>query len=309
MTWKGKTQGSVLGYKIFVYILKNLGLQVAYFMLRFVILYYLIFSVKSTKAIFSLFRNRLKYSLVSSLSKVYSTYFIFGQTLIDKIAMMGGLDNKFSIDHEGVDHLQDIASGNTGGIFISGHLGNYEMAGHLLKRLNTTINIVMYDAEHEKIKDYLSEIYGERPVNIIPVKPEGMDHIFEINNALRRKEIVCMHGDRFPPGSKTTICDFLGKEAHFPIGPFLLIEKLKVPYSYVFAVKESDTHYHFFASPPKIAESMSASDILSEYVLHLETMVVKYPEQWFNFYDFWQKAESPAQDKKNTENNSSDKAA
>ena len=60
-----------------------------------------------------------------------------------------------------------------------------------------------------------------------------------------------MHADRFLEGNKTLTANFLGEQARFPMGPFLLASKFKVPVSFVFAVKESNLHYHFFASADK----------------------------------------------------------
>ena len=39
--WEGKSKGTVLGYKIFVFFIKNLGLTAAYILLAPVALYYL----------------------------------------------------------------------------------------------------------------------------------------------------------------------------------------------------------------------------------------------------------------------------
>ena len=29
-------------------------------------------------------------------------------------------------------------------------------------------------------------------------------------------------------------------------------------------------------------------DILNEYIRFMEKILIKYPDQWFNFYDFWE---------------------
>lgn len=286
MTWKGSSKGGVTGYKIFVFIIRTLGLKTAYFVLRFIILYYCFFSRQSTASLYNFYRNILKYNLVKTLACIYNNYYVFGQTLIDKVAVLGGLANKFTIDHDGNSALKQIASEKTGAILISAHIGNYEIAGHLLKGYDLPVNIVMFDGEHAKVKDYLSSVYGEKKINIISIRNNDLSHIFEINSALARKEVVCIHGDRFVEGNKVLKFSFLGKEACFPIGPFLLVHKLKVPYSFVFAAKDSATHYHFFASPTKISQG-SIEDLVGEYVNTLEQMVHRYPAQWFNFYDFW----------------------
>lgn len=286
MTWKGKTRGGLLGYRIFIAVIKIFGLKSAYFLLRFVILYYIFFTPKPTKYSYLYFRKIHKFGWFKSIRMVFSNYYWFGQTLIDKIAVMGGLSEKFSYNHDGIHYLNELVSRKTGAILISAHIGNYEMAGHLLDRFNVPVNIVMYDAEHQRIKDFLAEIYGDRPVNIIGIKENDFSHIFEIKNALDRKEFICLHGDRFVEGNQTLEADFMGYKAHFPHGPFLLMQKFKVPYSIVFAVKESADHYHFYASEPK--EPLGAiDDLLKSYIQEVEDKMKKYPAQWFNFYDFW----------------------
>jgi predicted LPLAT superfamily acyltransferase len=79
-----------------------------------------------------------------------------------------------------------------------------------------------------------------------------LSHIFAINEAFKNKELVCMHADRFIEGNKTMTTIFCGDEARFPMGPFLLAAKFKVPVSFVFALKESNLHYHFFASSAQV---------------------------------------------------------
>ena len=61
-------------------------------------------------------------------------------------------------------------------------------------------------------------------------------------------------------------------------------------------MKESRSHYHFYATPPKkydIPEGKRISyedlmPVLNDYIAALESMLKKYPEQWFNYYGFWE---------------------
>ena len=48
-SWQGKSRGTHLGYRIFVWILKSFGVQPAYFLLRFVAFYYFLFSYTASK--------------------------------------------------------------------------------------------------------------------------------------------------------------------------------------------------------------------------------------------------------------------
>jgi predicted LPLAT superfamily acyltransferase len=289
--WHGKSKGTPLGYRIFVWVLKTFGVLPAYFLLRFVVLYYFFFSYKASRQIYLLYRRKLGYSRGSSIIKLYKNYFLLGQGIIDKVVLMSGIKNNFTFDFDGEENLHKIAAMGKGGILLSAHIGNWDVAGHLFKRLESRINIVMYDGEHEQIKEYLEGVIGERNMNIIVIKND-LTHIYKISEALSNNELVCMHADRFLEGNKTLTTDFLGEPARFPMGPFLLASKFRVPVTYVFAVKESNLHYHLFSSPVKDYSTFARNEImqqmLNEYVNEIEKKVKEYPEQWFNYYNFWE---------------------
>jgi len=288
--WEGKSRGNKTGYRIFVWILKQGGITPAYFLLRFVCFYYFLFSFKSGKALYAFYRQRIGYQPVKSFFSIYQNYYRLGQCLIDKVALMAGLDNHFSFDFEGEHYLNKMVSQGKGGILLSSHIGSWDIAGHLLKRLNTRINIIIFDGEREQIKSYLESVTGAIAVGIIAIKKD-LSHIYEISDALKRNELVCMHADRFLPGNKTTTHAFLGSDARFPLGPFILASTFGVPVSFVFAVKETKRHYHFFATHGNdysaVPKPQRVDVILRDYVKEMESKTMNYPNQWFNFYDFW----------------------
>jgi predicted LPLAT superfamily acyltransferase len=290
-SWQGKSKGTPLGYRIFVWILKSFGVAPAYFLLRFVAFYYFLFSFTSSRQVVALYRHKLGYSWFSAVGKLYRNYYLLGQSIIDKVVLMSGIKNKFSFNFDGEENLRAIAGLQKGGILLSAHIGNWDIAGHLFKRLETRINIVLFDGEHEKIKEYLDGVTGKKEVNIIVIKKD-LSHIYAISEAFKNNELVCMHADRFLEGNKTISTNFLGREAKFPMGPFLLAATFKVPVSYVFAVKESRYHYHFFASPAKTytnpGRDAAMREMLDDYAAAMEEKTKKYPEQWYNYYNFWQ---------------------
>lgn len=289
--WQGKSKGTPLGYRIFVWVLKTFGVLPAYFLLRIVVLYYFFFSYKASRQIYLLYRRRLGYNWFLSLGKLYKNYFLLGQSLIDKVVLMAGIKNNFTFDFDGEENLRKMAALQKGGILLSAHIGNWDIAGHLFTRLQSRINIVLYDGEHEQIKAYLEGVTGKRSVNIIVIKND-LTHIYKISEALSNNELVCMHADRFLEGNKTMNIDFLGEQARFPIGPFQLASTFKVPVSFVFAVKESKLHYHFFASEIKdysnTARQQQIPQMLRDYAAAMEAKLKQYPEQWFNYHNFWE---------------------
>ena len=134
----------------------------------------------------------------------------------------------------------------------------------------------------------------ERNVHFIVIR-EDYNHLKEIQQAFASGDIIAMHGDRFIDGNKTVKLDFMGKPALFPVGPINLAARFKVPVSYVFAVKETRSHYHFFATPLYQIEftrnlqkrELILREAVTVYVRKFEEILRRYPLQWFNYYDFW----------------------
>ena len=285
--WKGKSRGTVLGYKIFIFCIKKLGLPSAYFILYFVATYFCFFAKDSTKSSYFYFRKRLGYSRFKSIVSIYSSYFIFGQTIIDKIAVSSGFKSKFTYDFDGVHLIKDLLKRKKGGILISAHVGNFEIAKHFFGELEDRvfISLLTTDIEHISIKNYLDSVTKKSNIKLILIR-EDLSHIFEINAALARNEIVCITGDRYIKGSKYLTQELLGKEAKFPAGPFLIASRFQVPVLFVYVFRESRKHYHLYARSSEV-KHRDTKALLKNYTESLEWVLEKYPLQWFNYFDFW----------------------
>jgi len=293
-SWKGKSRGGVFGYKFFIFILKYFGITISYFFLRFVIVYFVIFSPKSTRSIWLYFRHIHNYSFGKSVVKLFQNYYVFGQVLIDKMAILGGFEKKFTFSFDHYDELLKILDSNTGCLLISAHIGNWEVAGQFFGDYGSRLNIFMLEAEHERIKNLVEGIVGNKNYKIIGLK-EDLSHIFMINNALSNNEYICFQGDRYVNINHTMKTTFMGKEALFPDGPFQIAARYDVPVVFFFAMKDSPLNYrfHFFPASPintkaPLKKHEKAVNLLNVYTSVLEDMVKKYPEQWFNYYNFWE---------------------
>ncbi len=288
-SWQGRSRGNTTGFRIFIWILKVAGVKPAYVLLRFVAGYFFLFSFRSSRFQYRYLRQRQGFGRWKSIRAVYRNYYYFGQTLIDRVVVMAEIPNRFSFDFDGEDHLHQMVAAGSGGLLLSAHMGNWEIAGHLLQRLDTTMNIVMFDGEQEQLKRYLESVTGQRRAKIILIKND-LSHIYAISDALKNNEFVCMHADRFIEGNKTLSAQLLGKAARFPAGPFVLAHTFKMPVSFVFAMKETSSHYHFYATAPAVFRTSGGSTpaaMLAEFSRAMESQLRTYPLQWYNYYDFW----------------------
>jgi predicted LPLAT superfamily acyltransferase len=294
--WDGKSKGTVFGYKIFVFFISKVGIRSAYFILYFVAAFYFVFLKKSNRAIFYYFHKRLGYSTAKSRQMVFKSYYTFGQTIIDKISISAGMRNKFTYEFDGVEILTNLLSEKKGGVLISAHIGNFEIAEFFFSEidLDFQINLVTTDLEHSAIKDYLGSISKKSSIKFIIIR-DDLSHIFEINAALARNELVCFTGDRYFEGVKSLSESILGQEADFPAGPFLIASRLKVPVVFVYVMKEPKLHYHLYAREANVRHRDERA-LLKAYIESVESMLKKYPLQWFNYFDFWNRTENQHKD-------------
>ena len=178
-----------------------------------------------------------------------------------------------------------------GGVLISAHLGNWELAGHMLKRYNGKVSVVMLEAERQAVKDVMEKAGEEASYEVIPADG-GVGTAMRINAALVKGRLICLHGDRRLPHARARRVDFLGKPALFPLGPFAMASATGAPVSFCFVVRTDGPGYRFTATPS--LSGRSPNELMDAFVAVLETELRKSPDQWFNFFDFWADADDPS---------------
>ena len=285
--WDGKSRGTVLGFKVFVFFIKHFGINAAYALMHLPVPYFCIKERKNWYALFAYFNKRLGYSKWKSVVSIYKTYYVFGQSLVDKVAISIGFRNKYTFEFDGEGFLRETAKTQKGGILISAHLGNFELAQYFFRERmeEIPISVVITDQDHQEIKEYFEQFLQRKKTHFIIIK-DDFSHVFEMHKALQENRIICITGDRYLNAVKFLEAEILGKKAKFPIGPFHLATRLKVPVFFVYVMREPKMHYHLFARRIEVKYN-NAQDLLEKYVVSLESMIAKYPTQWFNFYDFW----------------------
>jgi predicted LPLAT superfamily acyltransferase len=290
--WVKKAKGNKAGNRFIMFMLSTFGLLPAYFMLLFASMQYTILDSKS-KGILRDFRNRA--GLKSRWYHLYRHFFAFGMSLIDRYAFLMTQKQFFTFTTKNEDVISKETEKGNGVILLGAHFGNWELAGNLLQnRIKTKVNFLMLNAESDDVKNILSKATDNRNVNIIYISPGGTDASIEIVNALRRGEVVCLHGDRIVKEQRYEEVSFLGKNAKFPVGPFILAMTTGAPVLPIYAVKTGLKSYAFTAldpirleNIPRDQRSSALKNAVTEYARGLEKMVKEYPGQWFNYYDFW----------------------
>lgn len=287
----GKSRGNKLGYHIFTVLIKTAGVFPAYALLRLVTLYYFFVPGQAGKSLSYYFRQRLGWSWLRTKWAIYENFNYLGRSIIDKVVTMSGMPSPFTMSFHNETYLHQLAAEGKGALLVSAHIGNWESAGQLLQRIQTPINIVMYEGEHKKIKEHMNQV-TRKSFHVIEIK-EDISHIYEINEALQRKEFVCIHADRYVEGNKTIEAPLLGSNAKFPLGPFVLATTFKVPVVFVGSVKQGLKHFALSCSRPRtyLKGRADIPAVLHDYTTWMGIMIKKYPLQWHNYFPFWEEEE------------------
>ena len=261
--------------------------------MSFAIFFYLIINYKATHNIYTYFRKRQHFSILKSVLSTYINHFLFGKTLIDKFAFFAGRRNEFKVEVIGNEFFHELdVNKDQGAILLQSHVGSSEIAGYVFSESSKTINAIIFGGESPVYQEYRSKLLSGHNVRLIPVT-DAFSHVFEVNNALRNNDFVSMAGDRTYEGSKNIILDFMGAKAEFPIGPFQLAAKLKVPVLAFFVMQNGYKKYCcevFKIEVPNIYlnDFKTQVDLLAkQYAKTLEQILSTYPLQWYNFHKFW----------------------
>jgi predicted LPLAT superfamily acyltransferase len=265
--WDGKTKGSLWGYRFFVFCIRFFGVRFSYFFGLFVVAYYVLFSAKERRALVQFYTIGFGFGASKAFRLSANTFYRFAQVLIDRVALKTWRKKQYTHSFQNEEALRSIYANGKGGFFIA------------------DINVLMLDAEVEKIKQYLEKETESAKFKLIPIK-DDMSHLITIHQALKRNELIALHADRIMDQGKTYLLPFLKGKAHFPAGPFIMAHKFKVPVTFVFAIKKGSFHYVLSATEP-IWQVDSPEQLASLYVKRLEEMVQEAPDQWFNFYDYY----------------------
>jgi predicted LPLAT superfamily acyltransferase len=292
LQWTGVTGGGMLGQKLLIMLFKFVNVKAAYWVLWLVVPFYMLFSRKSYKAIYHYFRQQWGYPPLKAFYKTYRNHIVFGQCMFDRFAVYAGRIDTFKIQFTGYEHIERLMQNKSGFIVATAHAGNFEIGGYLSGQMQKSMLTMTFGGESEVITSNRAQHLNANDITALN-KTADMAHIFVLRDALLAGQMVTMMCDRMLGDEKSIECQFLNGRADFPQGVFALAANVDVPVVATFVVKEKKSVYHSYITPLEVdnIEKMSRQEKISayaqKYVAVLETVLRKYPEQWFNFYEFW----------------------
>jgi predicted LPLAT superfamily acyltransferase len=133
-----------------------------------------------------------------------------------------------------------------------------------------------------------------RPPRLNDLRGDRLEAIFDIRERLEQGQHIGVLADRCSPDDRSVVVPFMGQDAKFPAGPYILAATVGCPVYFVAALYRGGNRYEIHAE--RFAEritldrndrSAGLRKWATLYADKLEALARREPTNWFNFYDFW----------------------
>ena len=302
--WTGVAErGSLLGMRFTVWAYRCLGRRVSIALTLLVVSYFFVTDARGRRAsrrylerLYAAPGGAAALGRRPGLRSCFRHYREFARSILDRVAFALGEGDRFAVEVHGGEALDLPREGGRGAVLIGAHLGNFDALRSLARRAGAVVNVVMFTRHAERINGLLRRLDPASAVRVIHVEPAAPDTALRLRACVERGEFVALLGDRVGHSARARFAraPFLGREAVFPVGPFLLAASLGCPLIFIVGLRRGEARYEVFAEtladripPAPRLRAQSLPGLVHRYAARLEAYCLRAPYQWFNFYDFW----------------------
>lgn len=204
--------------------------------------------------------------------------------------------NKDNIDRivniEGEEYINHVLKKGKGYIFVTGHIGNWELMGAAFGMKGYKVNVIAAPLYDSRINELLIKQRAFHNVRVIQRGAEDVKR--EIIKALHNNESLTMliDQDTKVPG---VFVDFFGRKAYTPSGAASIAMRTGAPVLMGFIKRLPDnTHKIQIKEPLKLINSGNKdADIEANTALFtkmIESEIKKDPDQWVWMHNRWKKS-------------------
>jgi KDO2-lipid IV(A) lauroyltransferase len=214
----------------------------------------------------------------------------YAQSVANLFALYNDLPLGIEVDTGGAHLLEDMHREKRGAVLATGHMGYWQIAPFLMAQ-KSYAPLTMAMAEEPNQGTAELEAHFRSRLRIVYTSRSPLA-LVELARLVGQGELVGMQLDRHTGGAHTLV-DFFGQPAPFPTGPATLARATRAPLIPVFMLARPDRRVcDFFVGEPIIVaqtrdREADVVDATRRLVAIYERYVAAYPEQWFNFFDFW----------------------
>ncbi len=290
--WSTQSErGSVFAMKLITWIGFTFGRRASRVLLYPVCLYFVLFARAGVRASCQ-YLGRV-FGRPATWREVFQHHFVFASVLLDRTFMLAGRQQNLDVDVQNRELVYRLADKDQGCLLLGAHLGSFDVTRDIgYHRRRVVVNMMMYEENARKLNAVIASFGGHSRMKVIPIG--AVDSLIRAKDRLDQGEWVGILGDRVVANDRLIRVPFLGSEATFPAGPFLVAGALKVPVVLFTCLYLGGNRYkeyfELFAEEIVLDRRTREADLekwVRRYAERLEHFCRLAPYNWFNFYDFW----------------------
>jgi KDO2-lipid IV(A) lauroyltransferase len=220
------------------------------------------------------------------------SYSHLGRTTIET-ALLGTLPRNAVLDlFEGADNwacVERAMSAGKGLIFVTGHLGNWELGGAYLAARGVGLDVVVRNQENPLFDAYLNRTRERIGMTVV----RDSEAVKRTPRSLKAGRAIAFLSDQGVLGLASTFVPFFGRPAKTPRGPAVFALRLKVPVVFGTALRQPSGRYRISFEPVTVQDTgnreRDVDAVVAEYTKTLERWVRKAPEQYFWHHRRWKR--------------------
>jgi len=289
--WKSTTdRGSLRLIELITWIILNLGRHVGRLFLYPIVVYFILFS--STTKFSRLYLQRALNKKINIID-VFRHYYSFANMLLDRVYLLSGKTEAFSVKLHGEKILDDLIKQNKGIVLLGSHLGNFDLLRVFSsKYTDIKIKAIMNNESHQKINQVFEKLNPSLIDEVISIgSPESMIYLKEF---VQEGNLAGILADRVETNERSVKCDFFGEKTLFPTGPIIVASLIQAPVIICFGLHNKNNEYevYFYHLSDKIIlprekRQETLTKYMQQYANILEEQCKNTPYNWYNFYNFW----------------------
>jgi len=167
-------------------------------------------------------------------------FLTFAEVILDKMLTFTGRYRDDGLRVVGHEPLVEHIKSGRGAVLVTAHTGCIELCQAMAERQpGLKLTILVHTKHAARFNRLMARLSGETAVQLLQVTDFSVPTAMMLAEKVQRGELIAIAGDRVPVGrGKTCKASFLGQDALFPVGPYVIAALLKCPLFFMCCIRQ-----------------------------------------------------------------------